>query len=105
MTGLSALWLPILLSAVFVFVASSLIHMVTPWHKGDYAKLPREDDVMNALRPFAIPPGDYMMPRPADMKDMKSPAFAEKLKAGPVGMMTVMLVFTVAYFRSGARNL
>ncbi|HEY4658077.1 MAG TPA: hypothetical protein VIH11_01070 [Gemmatimonadaceae bacterium] len=90
MTGLSALWLPILLSAVFVFVASSLIHMVTPWHKGDYAKLPREDDVMNALRPFAIPPGDYMMPRPADMKDMKSPAFAEKLKAGPVGMMTVM---------------
>jgi hypothetical protein len=34
MTGLSALWLPILLSAVLVFVASSLIHMASPWHMG-----------------------------------------------------------------------
>ena len=38
MTGLSALWLPILVSAVLVFVASSLIHMASPWHKSDYPK-------------------------------------------------------------------
>ena len=36
MVGLAALWLPILLSAVIVFVASSLIHMVSGWHKSDY---------------------------------------------------------------------
>ncbi len=83
------MWLPILLSAVMVFVASSIIHMATPWHKSDYPKMPNEDKVMDALRPFAIPPGDYVVPRPASMQDMKSPEFAEKMKKGPVMMVTV----------------
>ena len=90
MTGLSALWLPILLSAVGVFVVSSVIHMASPWHKSDYPKMPNEDRVMDALRPLAIPPGDYMVPRPASRDDMRSPAFADKLKKGPVMVLTVM---------------
>ena len=90
MTGLSALWLPILVSAVIVFVASSVIHMVLPWHKSDYPKLPNEDQVMNALRPLAIPPGDYMIPRPDSAAEMRSPAFLEKVKKGPVMVFTVM---------------
>jgi hypothetical protein len=90
MISLTALWLPILLSAVIVFVASSIIHMVLPWHKGDYPKMPNEEKAMDALRPLAIPPGDYMVPRPASMQDMKSPEFLEKLKKGPVMMVTVM---------------
>lgn len=89
MTGLLALWLPILLSSVFVFVVSSIIHMMSPWHKSDYPKMPNEEKVMDALRPLAIPPGDYMVPRPADMKDMRSPEFIEKQKKGPIVMMTV----------------
>ncbi len=88
MTGLAALWLPILLSAVLVFVVSSLIHTVTPWHKSDYPKLPNEDKVMDLLRPLAIPPGDYMMPRPSSTAEMRSPQFAEKFKRGPVMMWT-----------------
>src|SRR5947209_20558567 len=71
-------WLPILLSAVLVFVASSLIHMASPWHKCDYPKIPNEDQVMDALRPFGIPPGDYMVPRPASRENMRSPQFTEK---------------------------
>ena len=90
MIGLAALWLPILLSAVIVFVASSVIHMMTPWHKGEYPAVPNEDAVMKALRPFAIPPGDYMMPRAGSMEAMKSPEFLEKQKQGPVLVMTVM---------------
>lgn len=90
MTGLTALWLPILLSAVLVFVTSSIIHMASPWHKSDYPRLPDEDGVMNALRPFNIPPGDYMAPRPSSGADMKSPAFTEKRNKGPVVIMTVM---------------
>lgn len=90
MTGIMALWLPILLSAVIVFIASSIIHMFTPWHKNDFAPLPDEGKVAAALRPLNIPPGDYHMPRPTSMADMKSPAFAEKMKQGPVVMMTVM---------------
>jgi hypothetical protein len=90
MTGLSALWLPILLSSILVFVASSIIHTVLPWHKGDYGKVPDEDHVREALRPFAIPPGDYMMPRPSSGADARSPEFAAKAKAGPVMVLTVM---------------
>jgi len=90
MTGLSALWLPILLSAVFVFVASSILHMALPWHKSDYKTLPNEDKAMDALRALAIPPGDYMVPRPSSRADMSSPAFAEKLRKGPVMVLTVM---------------
>lgn len=90
MTGLSALWLPILLSAVLVFVASSIIHMALPWHKADYSKVPNEDKLMDALRPLAIPPGDYMVPRPSSMSDMKSPEFVDKMTKGPVMILTVI---------------
>ena len=90
MTELQALWLPILLSSVFVFVASSLIHMATPWHRSDYPKAPNEDRIMDALRPLAIPPGDYMIPRPSSRQEMSSPEFADKIKKGPVMMLRIM---------------
>jgi hypothetical protein len=90
MTGLSQLWLPIVLSAVIVFVLSSIIHMVLPWHKNDFPRMPKEDEFRRAVGPLAIPPGEYMVPRPANMQEMRSPAFMEKLKQGPVVMLTVM---------------
>src|SRR6266566_1882750 len=90
MTPLVSLWLPILLSAVGVFLVSSALHMFTGWHKSDYLKVPNEDRVMDTLRPLAIPPGDYMMPRPESTEQMRSPAFVEKFKKGPVMMFTVM---------------
>ena len=89
MTGLVALWLPIVLSSVIVFVVSSIIHTVLPWHKGDYPGVPREDDLIAALRPLAVPPGDYMVPHCNSMAEMKSPEFKEKLERGPVMVMTV----------------
>jgi hypothetical protein len=90
MVGLSALLVPILLSAVIVFVVSSAIHMFTPWHKNDYPKLPNEDRVLDALRPLNIPPGDYVAPRPSGMAEMRTPAFTERMKRGPVLSLTVM---------------
>lgn len=90
MVALQALWLPILLSAVIVFVVSSIIHMLLPWHKSDYPKVPEEDKLMDALRPLAVPPGDYMIPRSSSMQDMRSPEFAAKLQKGPVLMLTMM---------------
>src|SRR5260221_13722019 len=90
MTGLSALWLPILLSAVIVFVVSSVIHMASPWHKSDYPKLHNEDQVIDALRPLALPPGDYMVPRPSSGAEMKPPEFLNKVKKGPVLILTVL---------------
>jgi hypothetical protein len=90
MTRLLALWIPILLSSVIVFVVSSVIHMAPLWHKNDYPKLPNEDRIMEALRPLAIPPGDYLIPRPSSREDMRSPEFAEKMKKGPVMIFTVI---------------
>lgn len=90
MVALTSLWLPILLSAVLVFVASSLIHMVFGYHNTDYEKLPNEDDVIAALRPMQIPPGDYMLPCPGGPASFKDPAFQEKWAKGPVASMTVL---------------
>jgi hypothetical protein len=89
MTSLVSLWLPILLSAVAVFIASSIIHMALPWHHGDYLRMPKETEVMEALHPFAIPPGDYMVPRPSSFAQMKEPEYQEKMRKGPVMVVTV----------------
>lgn len=90
MTGLSTLLLPILLSAVLVFLASSVIHMMTPWHKNDYRKVPGEDKLRDAIRPLEIPPGDYVVPRPSSTEEMRSPEFIEKYKQGPNLVLTVL---------------
>ena len=90
MTGLKALWIPILLSAVIVFIASSIIHMLSGWHKNDFKPMPNEDKVRDALRPFSLPPGDYFIPRPGSTADLRSPEFLEKVKKGPVLVATVM---------------
>jgi hypothetical protein len=90
MTDLSALWLPVLVSSVAVFVLSSIIHMLSPWHKSDYPKLANEEAVMDALRPFDIPPGDYMMPRPKTREDLKSAEFLARRERGPVAVFTIM---------------
>jgi len=92
MSNLSALslWLPILLSAVLVFIASSVIHMVLPWHRSDYGKVPEEKRLMDSVRPLGIAPGDYMVPCPSDMKEMRTPEFKDKVKAGPVMVVTVL---------------
>ena len=89
MTNLLIPWLPILLSAVIVFIVSSFIHMVSPWHRSDYPKTPNEDKVMDVLRPLNIPPGDYVVPRPSGREEIRSPEFIEKMNKGPVMMFTV----------------
>lgn len=90
MVPVTSLWLPILLSAVLVFVVSSIIHMVLTYHRSDFGKLPKEDEIMEALRPFNIPPGEYVMPHAGSMEAMKDAAYIEKTKAGPVAFVTVM---------------
>ena len=90
MVSLVSLLVPILVSAVIVFVASSVLHMVLSYHWRDVESVPNEDGVREALRRFNIPPGDYMIPRAPSMRAMKEPAFKEKINQGPVALMTVM---------------
>lgn len=89
MVPLMSLIIPILLSAVVVFVASSIIHMVMPYHRKDFGKVADENAVMDALRQFNIPPGDYLIPHPGGAAGMKEPEYQEKLKKGPVVVMTL----------------
>lgn len=90
MESLFALWLPILVSAVFVFIVSAIIHMLIPYHRNDFKKLANENEVMEALRPFNIAPGDYFMPHAGDAKDMKTAEYKEKATKGPMALMTVL---------------
>ena len=90
MIPLLDLWLPILLSTVIVFFASFIMHMVFPYHKSDYRKLPDEDRVTDALRNAGATRGPaYFFPY-CSFKEMKSPPMIEKMKRGPVGLLTVL---------------
>lgn len=88
--SLMSLWMPIVVSAVLVFLVSSVIHMVFTYHKNDFRKLPAEDATRAALRGQAIPPGDYVVPYAGSAAAMKSPEYAQKLEEGPVLMFTVL---------------
>ncbi len=89
MVATSELWLPILLSGVFVFAVSSVIHMILPIHRSDFRGLPGEDDLRAAFNANNVPPGDYMIPHASSMQEMSSPEMAAKLELGPVASLTV----------------
>jgi hypothetical protein len=87
MSLLGALWLPIVLSAVLVFVVSAIIHMVLKYHNRDYTPLPNEDAVRVALRAGNPAPRQYIIPYCADPKEMESPAMQQKFIEGPVAVL------------------
>lgn len=87
MVPLAHLWAPILLSAVIVFLASSVIHMVLKWHQADYRRLPDEEAVRAALLKAPPTPGQYVLPYCGDMKDMGTPDMQKKYADGPVGLL------------------
>ena len=90
MIPLTALWLPILVSAVIIFFASFIMHMLLTYHRSDYRALPDEERITDAMRNAGVRPGPaYYFPYFA-FKDMKSPAVIEQLKRGPVGFLTVL---------------
>jgi hypothetical protein len=85
-----ALWLPILLSAVAVFIASSIIHMLLGYHNSNYAQIPDEEKFRDRVANLNIPPGEYMVPYAGSSKAMQSESYQQKMNDGPVGMLTMM---------------
>jgi hypothetical protein len=90
MVTLGSLLVPIVLSAVLVFIASSIIHMVLKYHNKDYSPLPNEDAVRAAIRAGNPPPGQYIIPYCSDMKAMEKPEVKQKYIEGPVGVLNLM---------------
>jgi hypothetical protein len=89
MVPVTSLAMPILLSAVIVFVASFVMHMLLPYHRGDFMKIPKEDDFLDSMRRLSLSPGDYAAPRPSSQAGMREPEFVEKMKKGPIVLMTI----------------
>jgi hypothetical protein len=87
MVALGTLWLPILVSAVMVFVASSLVWMVLPHHKSDWGGLPGEAGLLEAMRRAGVKRGQYRFPF-CDPRD-KSPETKKKMEEGPMGTMII----------------
>jgi hypothetical protein len=90
MVHLGSLWLPILLSAVLVFITSSIVHMVLKYHHRDYTKLPNEDAVRAAIRSGNLAPAQYIIPYCSSPKDMQTPEMKQKWSEGPVAVVNLM---------------
>src|SRR5439155_13492502 len=90
MVSLGSLILPIVVSAVFVFVVSSVVHMALKYHTKDVRGLPREAEVTAVLRQDSLSPGLYVFPHCASHKEMRTPEMMEKYVRGPVGFLTIL---------------
>ena len=90
MVSLGSLWLPILLSAVLVFIVSAIVHMVLKYHNKDYTRLPNEDAVRAAIRSGNPLPAQYIIPYCAEMKQMENPEMKQKYTDGPVAVINLM---------------
>ncbi|HEX3895281.1 MAG TPA: hypothetical protein VHW73_03640 [Rudaea sp.] len=89
MVTLMQLWLPIVLSAVFVFIASSLLNMLLQfWHRPDYHGFTNEEEVRAALRKGMTEPGMYNVPF-CTMEGMKTPEVKQKFAEGPLAMIAL----------------
>lgn len=97
MVSLGSLWLPILVAAVVVQIASTLSWMILRLHRNDWAPLPDEDSVMSALREQGVGPGEYTFPFSAGPEDWKDETWKAKFEQGPVGFVTLA--------RSGVMNI
>lgn len=89
MTPITQLWLPIVVSAAAVWIASAIIWMALPHHKKDHARLPDEQAFREFVKSAGIPPGNYGFPEFESHAEANSPEGRKKLEAGPVGMLYV----------------
>lgn len=90
MMPFGSLWLPVTLSAVVVFVLSSVIHMVLKYHRADFKPLPNDEAARAGLGGGSLAPGVYVTPHCPDMKQMAEPAVQAKYQKGPVAVITIL---------------
>jgi hypothetical protein len=87
--SLTTLWLPIVLAAVAVFIASSIIHMALKYHNSEYRQLPEETSILEVMRNAKVGPGFYAFPYAGSMKEMGTPEMTERFTLGPVGTANI----------------
>ncbi|ANO51388.1 hypothetical protein [Woeseia oceani] len=85
--GIMSLWMPIIASAVLVWIVSAIVWMVMPWHKKDWSAVPNESGARAALKGLAS--GMYMLPYCTDPKQLDDPEVRKKYEEGPIAWITV----------------
>ncbi|MGH7461215.1 MAG: hypothetical protein ACREMA_09335 [Longimicrobiales bacterium] len=86
MVTLAELWLPILLSAILVFLAAGLMWMAMPHHKTDWPSAPNGERVQEIMR--GVTPGQYVYPRMMSAEERKD-AEAQKRYSESSGFIIV----------------
>jgi len=100
------LWLPIVLSAVFVMIGSSVVWMFLKYENAEWKPIPGEDQLREAVRKLNLPaPGQYIFPH---VMGQGAGDAMKKLEEGPNGIlllrppakfsMTPMLVKSFIYY-------
>ena len=89
MVTIGSLWMPIVVSAVLVFIASFLAWVVSPHHKSDWKQLPDEEAVRAALNKEKLVPGQYIVPWASSQQEMQGETYIKKATEGPVGILTL----------------
>lgn len=87
MAFLSQLWLPILVSAVLVFVLSAASHMALPWRKNEWGFITDFGALQAAVRDLR--PGQHAFPAAPDRKQQMSKEWMERWAKGPSGWLTI----------------
>ncbi|NND70634.1 MAG: hypothetical protein HKN43_03560 [Rhodothermales bacterium] len=90
MVSISALWLPILVSAVAVFIVGFIMNMVLPHHRNDFSKVDNEDGFQDALRSHNLTKGQYFVPYANSSASMKDPDYIKRAEKGPVALVHVI---------------
>jgi hypothetical protein len=86
MVSIMSLWLPILLSALFVWIASAVVWTVMPHRKNEFKQLPDEEGARKALKAEV---GEYFVPW-GSQAAMKDPEYRRKYQEGPVAIVRVI---------------
>lgn len=86
--GIIDLWLPIVVSAAVVFLASAAVWMFLKWHNSDWHRTADEEAVRRVLSGSA--PGVYLVPYVMDPGAIKDPEVAKKYVDGPQAYITVV---------------
>lgn len=92
MEFLAQLWLPILASAVAVWIASALAWMLVGHHKGDWQEVPNEDEFIATVERMGIPPGSYGFPdfrKCEGLSPEEKKAKWESMQKRPIGILRV----------------
>jgi hypothetical protein len=85
--SIADLWLPILVSAIIVFVVSARVWMVLPWHRSDFRKLPEEEPLRGIMQGLGA--GCYTVPFCTDPAELKDETVQQKYIEGPLAFITI----------------